>query len=95
MSTLFCKSFDQLATVVAKDFVATMKEEGFESFNDMSRCYMWNSSDIQEEIKHIIEDITNAYIDEDRSLVILDSSEDIAYKDFKKLVLSKIKEILK
>ena len=77
---------DQLAKIVADDFKSTMNEFDFESFEEMSRTYRWNSVDIKEEVDAILREATNgdAYIDEaDGSLIIFNNgTDDIPYRKF-------------
>jgi len=49
-----------IAEIIVKDFKQTMVEEGFESFKEMSKCYMWSKSDIVGEMSAIL---TSAKVD--------------------------------
>lgn len=77
-------TFIKLAKIVADDFMQTMNEQGFESFDEMKRCYWWDSNDIKAEVDSILQSVceADAYIDEvDGSDVILDGGI-IPYRKF-------------
>lgn len=57
-------TINELAKMVADDFKATMKEEGFESFNEMAKCYWWDAADIRGEISYLAESIVNKDYDD-------------------------------
>lgn len=75
--------FEILASKVAEEFRETMSQEGFDSFNEMAKCYWWSAEDIKEEVDEIIRSIDDtACIDEvDGKSVILDGDE-ISYRKF-------------
>lgn len=77
-------TFEELAVKVADDFRETMDEQGFESFDEMKKCYWWDSNDIKEEVNSILSSVrdADAYIDEiDGSDVIL-NGDTIPYRKF-------------
>lgn len=80
-------NFNELANIVACAFQQTMKEEGFETFAEMKKCYMWTPEDIKEEVDDIIRDATfeDAYIDELDGTLVFCSGQDMEYKRFQKL----------
>lgn len=89
-------SFEDAAEVVAQEFVNTMLEEGFESFNEMKKTYWWEPSDIQDEMMYSVSSLTdNCSFWDDGSVVEIDSRGEMQYKDFKKMVLSRVDEIMK
>ena len=58
-------NIDQLAKLVADDFKETMKENGFESFEEMKKCYWWTAQDIREEISDIAQILLNEEYNKD------------------------------
>lgn len=76
-------TFEILASKVAEEFRETMSQEGFDSFNEMAKCYWWTAEDIKEEVDEIIRAIDDtACVDEvDGKSVILDGNE-ISYRNF-------------
>lgn len=89
----------ELARLVSDDFQKTMNEEGFETFNEMRRCYCWETQDIKEEVSSIINEISakvweerkeTVFMYDDYSTVIADG-EDMSWRDFKKLIFENLK----
>ena len=90
------QSFEHAAEIVAQDFVQTLLEEGFESFNEMRKCYWWEPSDIRKEMSYSVGSLTdNCSFWDDGSYVELDGKGEMPYKDFKRMVLSRVDEIMK
>lgn len=87
-------TFSEAADYVARDFVKTMKEEGFETFEEMKKCYWWEPEDIRQEIISIVDE-TNAYFYDDGSAIVLPYDEEMDYKSFKKLVLLRVDRLMK
>ena len=88
-------TFEQLAEIVAADFIATMKEEHFDTFTDMIICYWWTPTDIKNEVDAILREKTPAYIDEaDRTDVIL-NDDLMPYRKFSRMFRRIISENLK
>lgn len=58
---------EMLAREVANDFMRTMAEEGFDSFQEMCDCYWWTSKDIKDEVKAIISNLhrDDCFLDDD------------------------------
>lgn len=83
----------KLIDIVVNDFKKSMLDEGFESFNEMAKCYMWDSSDIKQEVSSIINDQNNAYMDEESGEITIndDSIEPYKYKMF----IAKVRKALK
>lgn len=73
----------EAAEYVARDFVQTMIDEGFETFQEMSRCYMWDTEDIKQEVYYILQP-TNCWMWDDGSTVEL-RDECISWRAFSKL----------
>lgn len=93
-------TFEILAKLVADDFRNTMEEEGFETFQEMKKCYMWDAQDIRDEIVYIVTELSNEYwenhresfsISDDGSFLEIGISKDMDYKEFKALVFSNLK----
>ena len=79
----------------AADFLKTMKEEGFESFQEMKNCYKWTANDIKEELAAIFEEYEEetgkeAWVDEEDEETICSATEQMPYKDF----IKEVKEII-
>lgn len=91
MSRIKVKSFEEAAAIVAAEFVKTMKDDGFTSFKEMKQSYWWDASDIRSEIDDILtSDVENVYMYDDGSTVQFGISEDMSYRDFKKMVMKEI-----
>lgn len=94
-------TFDQLAKWVADDFNKTMKEENFDSFNDMRKSYMWDMQDVKNEVNDIISQISKDKYDHRRysDFFMFDDGsavqigiDDISWGQFKKLMFKYMKE---
>ena len=89
-------TIEELAKIVAKDFLQTMKQEGFETFAEMKKTYWWTTADIKEEVDYIITEAARKYhssgtwLSEDGTFVSC-GIDNMDWKDFWKLVLSFIK----
>lgn len=58
-------TFEELAKVVADDFMETMRENDLESFDDMVRFYWWTPQEVKAEVDYTIRKADeSAYIDE-------------------------------
>lgn len=77
------QTIQEAAEYVARDFVQTMIDEGFETFQEMSRCYMWDTEDIKQEVYYILQP-TNCLMWDDGSTVEL-RDECISWRAFSKL----------
>jgi hypothetical protein len=96
-------TFEMLAKLVADDFTRTMEEQGFETFKEMRKCYMWDANDIKEEVSTIISEISaknweethnvgeTAFMADDYSFVQIGVCDDMRCGEFKKLVSSFLK----
>ena len=63
-------SFEELAQLVANYFTGIMKEEDFDTFEEMKQCYWWTPNEIKDEVDAVIREASDerSYIDElDRS----------------------------
>lgn len=89
-------TMDQLAQAVADYFLDVMKEEEFDTFDEMKQCYWWTPEDIKDEVDAVLRDVSNesAYIDElDRSEVFSgQGSESIPYRQFSRMWRNIIKK---
>jgi hypothetical protein len=93
-------TFEVLAKLVADDFSRTMKENGFETFAEMKKCYMWDANDIKEEVDSIVCEISakaweethnigeTAFVADDYSFVQIGVCDEMRWGDFKKLVFN-------
>jgi len=77
-------TFEGLAKAVADYFKDCMKEEGFESFEEMVDCYWWTANEIKDEVDSVLRGIdgTDAYIDEFDRSDVLNNGELISYRKF-------------
>lgn len=73
--------YSDLVNIVATDFETSCKENDFETFADMCRCYMWDSSDIKAEVQWIVNDTNTAWMEESE-ITIDDGDEPYKYKSF-------------
>lgn len=87
-------TFSSLADRVAKEFRSMMQDEGFETFNEMVRCYQWDSDDIKDEVDYILRNLeVDAYIDEeDKNYVYLNTYECISYLKFSRMFRKHLKD---
>lgn len=93
-------TFEELVNYVISDFQKTMQEEGFTTFAEMKKCYMWDADDIKSEVYSIITDLSNEqhkkgeYSDffmwDDMTAVRI-GWDDMSWKNFKKLIFSCLK----
>ena len=93
-------TFEELAKLVAEDFKKTMDEEGFETFDEMKKCYWWSNDDVKEEVESIISVLTEKsvkdggeyfYMSDDHTFIQIGTFNDMSWRDFKKLVFSHLK----
>lgn len=96
-------TFNELAKLVADDFRKTMEENGFETFSEMKKCYMWDANDIKEEVSSIVSEISNkawedthnvsntAFVSDDYSFVQIGVFDEMSWGNFKKLVFGFLK----
>lgn len=86
-------TLEQLAAYVADDFKKTMKEEGFETFAEVCRCYQWTSGDIKDEVDAIIRTAGGQYyIDELDGSTVFCGNDEIEYKTFSRMFRAKLKQ---
>ena len=83
--------FEEAASLVAAGFMTMMIEEGFSTWREMVKCYWWSASDIVDEVRSILEDITDASMFDDGSFIKV-CGDILPYKDFKKMLIQKFKE---
>lgn len=96
-------TFEILAKLVADDFKRTMDDNGFHTFSEMKKCFMWDANDIKEEVSTIVSEISNkaledthnasntAFVADDGSFVQIGIFDEMSWGKFKKLVFSYIK----
>lgn len=85
-------SLAQAQQFVANEFLETMREFEFETFEEMRDCYWWTSSDIKNEVDYMLKN-TNWYIDDSGADVINQETEEIvSYRSFIAKVYKLIKE---
>ena len=87
-------TINELAKIVADDFKATMDEFGFETFNEMAKCYWWTSADIKEEVSAIVDEVARErnellYVSDDGEDVFA-GCEDVSYRTFAKMFRKEI-----
>ena len=94
------KTLNNAVELVAKSFVDTMKEEGFETFAEMKSCYDWSSEDIKSEVRYVLnlnatgED--DCYLsDDDTEILNCVDIEEISYRKFMSMVYGVIKELMR
>lgn len=96
--------------LVAKEFASIAKQEGYTSFQEMSRSYDWDASDIRSEIEYAATYVCNAdynkFIDlgkyprEYKGVTVYDDtslsddSSEMSYKEFKKQVVAEVNKLL-
>lgn len=86
-------SFEEAANIVAHEFFKDMQESGYETFEGLCQCYWWSSEDVKEEVDAILTmETNNAWMWDDMTHVQI-GIDDVSYRDFKKMYLSKIKEL--
>ena len=83
---------EQMVKNVANYFLEEMKENDFETFEDMKQCYWWTSQDIKEEVNAVLNDYDWA-IDEVDGSDIFDNNGALAcsYRSF----MAKVYKIIK
>ena len=81
-----------LARKCAEYFKSVMKEEEFDTFEEMRQCYMWDTADIKEEVKAVIAEFGWFFTDDESEIFkVGDESHDITYKKFSGMMYSMIK----
>ena len=77
------KRFEELAKIVADEFIKDMREHDFETFDEMVKCFWWTTNDIKDEVDYVLRE-NGAYVDElDRTCVLAeDTGEMISYRKF-------------
>lgn len=83
---------EQMIKNVANYFLDCMKDNDFETFDEMKECYWWTSKDIKNEVDSILKDY-NWSIDEIDGTDIFDNDGNIvsSYRSF----MSKVYKIIK
>lgn len=85
-----CNTFEEVAEIVARDFLQEMNDAGSEIFEEMQRCYMWDTDDIKSEVYYILQN-TNCELWDDGTQLEL-RNETMMWRTFSKLFRNKIKE---
>lgn len=87
--------FHQIAKAVAEVIIAEGREDGFDTFKEMCECYWWESSDIQEYVESIVDELykdSDIYLDEiDHDLII--QGNDIPYRRFIAAIRRNLREL--
>ena len=88
-------TFENLAKMVADDFQEDMIENGFESFDEMRRCYDWEWSDVKNEVDFTISEIARKehlalWMSDDQTFIQL-GFDDIDWRSFKKMFLNNLR----
>ena len=88
-------TFEMLAKMVADDFRETMNDEGFDSFEQMCKCYAWEWADVKDEVDAIITEIARRehlelWMSDDQTFIQL-GLDDISWRDFKRMMLAELK----
>ena len=86
-----CSTFEEVAEIVARDFLQEMNDVGFETFEEMKRCYMWDTDDIKSEVCYILQN-TNCEMWDDGTQLEL-GNETMVWRAFSKLFRNKINEL--
>lgn len=83
---------EQMINNVANYFLDCMKDNDFESFNEMKDCYWWTSQDIKNEVEAVLKD-NDWSIDEIDGSDIFDNNSNVVttYRSF----MSKVYTIIK
>ncbi len=92
MSKIYFNTFEDAAEFVAKDFIQTMKEENFDTFQEMKQCYMWDTDDVKSEVYYILQNTNCVMWDDGTTLELGD--QDIEWRFFSKLFRSKINSLM-
>ena len=83
--------FEDLASKVAQSSKEYIKDNEFESFEELCRCYWGNSDDIKDEIDDILRKVSEGYIDEDDRSCICYKRDSISYHSFMKMLRKPVK----
>ena len=67
-------TYDGLVEMVVTCFLEDVKEGGFESFDEMVKCYMFDSKDIKREVEYLINFSGYAWLDEEGITIFGDDS---------------------
>lgn len=84
----------ELAKMIAKEFISDyILENGFEDFNDMCKCYQYDSKDIKAEVIAIAKQY-NWYgdVEETDLYNFSDDGEMVSYKSLNQLVRNELKK---
>lgn len=82
---------EQMINNVTNYFLGCMRENDFETFNEMKECYWWTSKDIKEEVHSVLND-GDWSIDEIDGTDILDDNGNVitTYRSFMNKVYANI-----
>jgi hypothetical protein len=83
---------EQMITNVANYFLDCMKENDFETFDEMKECYWWTSKDIKNEVDYLLGE-HNWSIDEIDGSDIFDDNGNVV-SSYRSLI-SKVYKIIK
>lgn len=80
-------NLDYFASKVAEQFKKEMNEIGVETFQELVRCYRWDSSDIKDEVDFFLRLTSDdeAYVDEEDGEFVYYNDETLTYKEFSRL----------
>lgn len=83
---------EQMVKNVANYFLEEMKENDFETFEDMKQCYWWTSQDIKEEVNAVLNDYNWAIDEVDGSDIFDNNGFSVcSYRSF----MAKVYKIIK
>ena len=87
-------TYKELVKFVADEFRKDLEFEGFDSFEEMVRCYQMDSDDIKREVVYTVNQTGRAYMDDETGEITLfddDSTEPYKYRSF----IAKVRKELK
>lgn len=85
--------YEILVSYVADDFISDITDNGFETFNEMVRCYRMDSEDIKAEVQYLVNASRLAWMDSNGEITIFEYGEStIKYKAFIASVRKEIKK---
>lgn len=85
----------ELARKVADDFIESIKDGNFETFQEMCDCYWWTSRDIRGEVEYMVnKQYGNGewWLDDDGDFTNQSTGEIMAYRKFMRIVRNYIRQ---
>jgi hypothetical protein len=86
MTKLNVRTVEDLARDVANDFNKTVEEEGFASFAEMKKSYMWDSADVKEEVRYMVNEMYGGQMYDDDEVRANNAERYMSYREFMKVV---------